>query len=545
MNPMKIVIVGGVAGGMSAATRLRRLREDAEIIVFERSGHVSFANCGLPYHVGGVIEDREDLLLQTPESLAARFALDVRVLNEVVSIDSVGRTVEIRDLQDGRTYTETYDELILSPGARPVRPPIPGIERALALRDIEDTDRMIEALAVGVSTATIIGGGFIGLELTENLVKRGLNVTLVEATDQVMAPLDPEMVRPVQQRIRQHGVNLVLGKSVVEIGAETVTLNDGTVVPADVVVASIGVRPESTLAASAGVEVGAGGGIVVDHRMRTSVGHIYAVGDAVVKRDAEDDSDVLVPLANTANRQGRLVADVIAGHPDADRPVRATAIVGVFGLMAATTGWNEKRLRRAGHPYRAIHTHPGSHAGYYPGAHTMSLKLLVDPDTDAILGAQGVGADGVDKRIDVIATAMAGGLTACDLADLELAYAPQFGSAKDPVNMLGFIAENIREGLLETVQWWELADAVAAGATVVDVRTPDEFAKGAIPGSINVPVDDLRERHGELPKGPLVVTCAVGQRGNTAARLLTQLGHEVRNLDGGYRTWSESPAAHA
>ncbi len=542
---MKIVIVGGVAGGMSAATRLRRLREDAEIVVLERSGHVSFANCGLPYHVGGVIEDREDLLLQTPESLTARFALDVRVANEVVGIDPAAQTVEIRELATGRTYTEKYDELILSPGARPVRPPIPGIERALTLRDIEDTDRMIDALAHGVSTATIIGGGFIGLELTENLVKRGLKVTLIEATDQVMGPLDPEMVEPVQRRIRKHGVNLVLGRSVVEIGSDTVTLDDGTSVPADIVVASIGVRPESTLAVAAGLEVGAGGGIVVDDHMRTSVPHIFAVGDAVVKHDADDDSDVLVPLANTANRQGRLVADVIAGHRDADRPVRATAIVGVFGLMAATTGWNEKRLRRSGRPYRAIHTHPGSHAGYYPGAHTMSLKLLVDPDTDVILGAQGVGADGVDKRIDVIATAMAGGITASELAELELAYAPQFGSAKDPINMLGFIAENLREGLLCTVQWSELADVVAAGATVVDVRTPEEFAKGAIPGSVNFPIDELRERHSDLPAGPLVVTCAVGQRGNTATRLLAQLGHEVSNLDGGYRTWSDSPAARA
>ena len=540
---MKIVVVGGVAGGMSAATRLRRLKEDAEIMVLERSGHVSFANCGLPYHVGGVIEDREDLLLQTPESLAARFNLDVRVRNEVVGIDTAAHTVDIRDLDSDRVYTERYDALVLSPGARPVRPPIPGIERALTLRDIEDTDRMIGALTDAVTTVAIIGGGFIGIELAENLVKRGLRVTIVEATEQVMAPLDPEMVMPVQRRIRDHGVRLLLGRSVVEIGPESVTLDDGTVVPADMVVASIGVRPESALAAAAGVEVGAGGGIVVDGQMRTSAPDVYAVGDAVVKHDAEDDSDVLVPLANTANRQGRLVADVIAGHPDADRPVRATAIVGVFGLMAATTGWNEKRLRRAGHPYRAIHTHPGSHAGYYPGAATMSLKLLVDPTTDAILGAQGVGADGVDKRIDVIATAMAGGLTASDLADLELAYAPQFGSAKDPINMLGFINENIREGLVDTVQWWELGDAVAAGATVIDVRTPEEFAHGSIPGSVNVPIDELRAREAELPKGPLVMACAVGQRGNTAARLLSQTGHSVRNLDGGYRTWRNSPAA--
>ena len=539
----KVVIVGGVAGGMSAATRLRRLQEDAEIVVIERSGHVSFANCGLPYHVGGVIKDRDDLLLQTPESLAARFALDVRVRHEVVGIDTTAQTVEVRDLDDGHTYTEAYDALVLSPGARPVRPPIPGIERALTLRDIEDTDAMIAALSADVGRAVIIGGGFIGLELAENLVHRGLKVTLVEATDQVMAPLDPEMVGPVHDRIRKHGVDLVLGRSVVDIGPDSVTLDDGTVKPADIVVASIGVRPESALATAAGLAVGAGGGIVVDERMRTSAPNVFAVGDAVVKHDADDDSDVLVPLANTANRQGRLVADVIAGHRDADRPVRATAIVGVFGLMAATTGWNEKRLRRSGRPYRAIHIHPGSHAGYYPGAQTMSLKLLVDPETDAILGAQGVGADGVDKRIDVIATAMAGGLTATDLADLELAYAPQFGSAKDPINMLGFIDENMVEGLIDTVQWWELADEVAAGATVIDVRTPEEFRHGSISGAINIPIDDLRDREAELPAGPLVLTCAVGQRGNTAARLLSQLGHPVKNLDGGYRTWSKSPAA--
>jgi NADPH-dependent 2,4-dienoyl-CoA reductase/sulfur reductase-like enzyme/rhodanese-related sulfurtransferase len=543
---MKIVIVGGVAGGMSAATRLRRLMDGAEIVVIERSGHVSFANCGLPYHVGGVIKDRDDLLLQTPESLAARFALDVRVRHEVVGIDTAAQTVEVRDIEHDRTYTEHYDSLVLSPGARPVRPPIPGIERALTLRDIEDTDAMIAALDDAndkVAAAVIIGGGFIGLEMAENLVHRGLQVTLVEATDQVMAPLDPEMVGPVQDRLRERGVDLVLGRSVVEIGPDSVTLDDGTVTRADAVVASIGVRPESTLAVAAGLAVGVGGGIVVDEQMRTSAPNVYAVGDAVMKHDADDCSDVLVPLANTANRQGRLVADVIAGHPDADRPVRATAIVGVFGLMAATTGWNEKRLRRAGRAYRVIHTHPGSHAGYYPGAQTMSLKLLVDPETDAILGAQGVGADGVDKRIDVIATAMAGGLTATDLADLELAYAPQFGSAKDPINMLGFIDENMVAGLIDTVQWWQLADEVAAGATVIDVRTPEEFAKGAIPGAVNIPVDDLRAREGELPAGPLIVTCAVGQRGNTAARLLSQRGFAVKNLDGGYRTWSSSPVA--
>lgn len=542
---MKILIVGGVAGGMSAATRLRRLIDDAEIVVIERSGHVSFANCGLPYHVGGVIADRDALLLQTPESLAARFGLDVRVRHEVVGIDTAGHKVEIRDLADGLVYRESYDALVLAPGARPVRPPIPGIERALTLRDIDDTDKMIAALAPDVTTATIIGGGFIGVELAENMVLRGLQVTLVEATDQVLGPLDAEMVEPVQRRMRDHGVRLLLGRSVTAIGADAVTLDDGSRVPAQVVVASIGVQPESGLARAAGLAVGVGGGILVDEQMRTSAPDVYAVGDAVVKRDAADDSEVLVPLANIANRQGRLVADVIAGHRGADRPVRATAIVGVFGLIAATTGWNEKRLRRAGRPYRAIHTHPGAHAGYYPGATTMDLKLLVDPHTDAILGAQAVGAEGVDKRIDVIATAMAGGLTAGDLADLELAYAPQFGSAKDPVNMLGFIAENMHRGLVETVQWWEVADLVAAGATVIDVRTPEEFAAGSLPGALNIPVDELRERAGELPAGRLVVTCAVGQRGNTAVRLLTHRGHEAVNLDGGYRTWCNSPAARA
>lgn len=532
---------------MSAATRLRRLMEDAEIVVLERSGYVSFANCGLPYHVGGVIEDREKLLLQTPQSLGARFALDVRIRHEAIHIDRDAQELEIRDLETGGTYRERYDALVLSPGARPVRPPIPGIERAMTLRDMEDTDAMIMALAGQhgrpVETAAIIGGGFIGLELAENLVRRGLKVTVIEATDQVMAPLDPEMVGPIHDRMREHGVDLVLGRSVTAIGPDSVTLSDGTVKPADVVAASIGVRPESTLAADAGLTLGLGGGIAVDEHLRTSDPAIYAVGDAVVKRDADDDSEVLVPLANTANRQGRLVADIIAGRPSATRPVLGTAIVGLFGLVAATTGWNEKRLRKAGRAYRAIHIHPGSHAGYYPGAATMSLKLLVDPETNLILGAQGVGEDGVDKRIDVIATAMSAGMKACDLADLELAYAPQFGSAKDAVNMLGFVAENMRDGLIDTVQWSELSDAMKAGAALVDVRTAPEFAAGSIPGSRNIPVDELRERCDELPAGPIVVTCAVGQRGNTATRIIAQLGRDVKNLDGGYRTWAASPAA--
>ena len=541
---MRTIIIGGVAGGMSAATRLRRLDESAEIIVLERSGYVSFANCGLPYHVGGVIEKRGALLLQNPGSLKRRFGIDVRVRHEVTAIDPAAREVSVTDLRTGAQSTLRYDALVLSPGGRPVRPPIPGIERALSLRDIEDTDAMVAAVGPA-DTAVVVGGGFIGVEMAENLVHRGLRVTLVEATDQVMAPLDPELAALVHTRLREHGVTLVLGASVSAIGADTATLSDGSVVQADLVVAAIGVRPETSLALGAGLELGPRGGILVDDQLRTSDPAIYAVGDAVEKRDALDDSQALVPLANTANRQGRVVADIIAGHGGSDRPVLGTAVVGVFGLTVATTGWNEKRLRAAGTPYRAIHTHPANHAGYYPGAEPISLKLLFDPVSTMILGAQAVGGAGAEKRIDVIATAMAGGLTAPALADLELAYAPQYSSAKDPVNMLGWVARNMTEGLVNTVQWHEVAGRVAGGATVVDVRTAPEYAAGHIPGSVNVPVDDLRGRLGDLPAGELLVVCAVGIRGYLAARTLAQQGRSVANVDGGYLTWAASPAADA
>ncbi|HQD20627.1 MAG TPA: FAD-dependent oxidoreductase [Arachnia sp.] len=540
---MRIVIVGGVAGGMSAATRLRRLDENAEIVVLERSGYVSFANCGLPYHVGGVIEERSALLLQTPESLAARFRLDVRVGTEAVAVDPAAKTVTARRLATGDEQVLAYDKLILSPGARPVRPPIPGIERALSLRDVEDTDALVAA-AAEAKTAVVIGGGFIGVELAENLRHRGMDVTLVEATPQVMAPIDPELAALVHAELRANGVELRLGAAAAAIGEDHVVLGDGERLPADLVVAAIGVRPDSTLAGAAGLAVAERGGILVDEHCRTSDPDIYAVGDAVVKRDALDGSDVLVPLANTANLQGRRVADHIAGRRSPGRAVLGTAIVGVFGLQVAATGWNEKRLRAAGRPYRAIHTHPSSHAGYYPGAEQMSLKLLVDPETDAILGAQGVGRDGVDKRIDVIATAITGGIAASDLAHLELAYAPQFGSAKDPVTMLGFINENLREGVTESIQWHELADAMAAGATLLDIRNPGERAGGSlIPGAINIPLDELRDNLDQLPDGDLIVHCAVGLRGHTAARILSQAGRNVRNLDGGYKTWTAGTSA--
>ncbi len=544
---MRTLIIGGVAGGMSAATRLRRLDETMDIVVVERSGYVSFANCGLPYHVGGVIERRGSLLLQTPASLAQRFRLDVRVHTEATHIDRDAHRVTLRNVRTGQETELAYDRLILSPGARPVRPPIPGFERALSLRDIEDTDALVAATAgAGARTAVVIGGGFIGIEMTENLLHAGITVGLVEATDQVMAPLDPEMVAPVHAALRKAGVDLRLGTAVTAVNAGTVTLDTGEELPADVVVAAIGVRPDTRLAADAGLQVGPRGGIAVDDEHRTSDPDIYAVGDAVEKKDALDGGSVLVPLANTANLQGRRVADHIAGLPSRNRPVLGTAIVGVLGLQVASTGWNEKRLRAAGRPYRAIHTHPASHATYYPGAHTMSLKLLVDPETDAILGAQGVGREGVDKRIDILATAMTGGVTASDLCELELAYAPQFASAKDPVNMLGYVADNLRTGTSASIQWHEVADAVAAGATVIDVRTQGEFDRGSIPGALLLPVDELRDRAGELPDGPLIVHCAVGMRAHTALRILRQLGREdVRNLDGGYTTWHAGVSASA
>lgn len=541
---MRTLIVGGVAGGMSAATRLRRLDESAEIVVFERSGYVSFANCGLPYYLGGVIEQRSSLLLQTPASLGARFGIDVRVGHEVLAIDPAAKSVRVRDLATGDEVDEAYDFLVLSPGASPFRPPIPGIERALALRNIEDVDAMSARLAEVEASAedkvaVVMGGGFIGLEMAENLTHRGWAVTVVELADQIMAPLDPEMADLVANRLTAHGVRVELGVSVMAIHDGAVELSDGRSLPAALVVASIGVRPDSGLAASAGLEVSQQGGILVDEQQRTSDPSIFAVGDAVAKRDLSGGGLGLVPLAGPANRQGRLAADVIAGRDVAFDAVQGTAIVGLFGLQAASTGWNEKRARLAGRPVRLIHTHPADHAGYYPGAKGMSLKLVVDAETDAILGAQGVGEAGVDKRIDVIATAMRGGLPASGLADLELTYAPQFGSAKDPVNMLGMIAENLRDGLVETVQWFEMGAAYDAGVQIVDVRTPAEFARGQIPGAINIPVDELRDRLDEVADGA-IVHCQVGLRGYIASRILAQHGRRVRNLDGGYRTWARS-----
>ena len=540
---MRVVIVGGVAGGMSAATRMRRLDADAEIIVLEKSGHVSYANCGLPYFVGGVIEEEDALLLQTPASLHARFKLDVRVATEVMSIDPAAKTVAVKNWQNNEEYVLAYDKLILSPGASPVVPPIPGIERALTLRTVEDVEKIADRVNAKPKSAVVIGGGFIGVEIAENLVHKGVPTTVVEAAPQVLAPLDPEMATLVAKEMRKHGITLHLGVSAKDVTATSVVLSDETVLDAELVIMAIGVRPDTALAKAAGLTIGTRGGIEVDDFNRTSNHDIYAVGDAAEKTDAIDGSATLVPLANLANRHGRVVADHIAGR--ATRPIKTigTAIVKVFDLMIAATGWNEKRLAAAGREFMVIHTHPNNHAGYYPDAKQIALKLIFDPKTGEILGGQGVGVDGVDKRIDVIATAIRGGITAPELADLELAYAPPFGSAKDPVNMLGYIAENMMSGLLKTAQWNETQKYREAGYQLIDVRTPSEYSRGTIPGAINIPVDEIRERVSEIKREPILVNCQVGQRGHTSTMLLKELGFDATNLDGGYLTYSNSPAA--
>ncbi len=539
-----MVIVGGVAGGMSTATRLRRLDEAASITVLERSGHVSYANCGLPYFVGGVISDEEELLLQTPARLFERFRLDVRVDNEVVAIDRVARRVTARSTQDGHLEHFDYDKLVLSPGAVPVRLPIPGFERVRVLRTVEDAERLAGDVTARPSSAVVIGGGFVGLETAENLARRGIRVTVVEALDQILAPLDPELAILVTAELMRNGVEVVTGVGVAEVTEDGVVLTDDRRVAGRMVVASVGVRPDVALAEMAGLRIGEHGGIAVDDENRTSDADIYAVGDAVEKPDRVGGHHSLIALANVANRQGRRVADHICGLDTPASPSLGTAIVKVFDLTAATTGWNEKRLRAAGRRHRAVHSHPFHHAAYYPGARPLALKLLFDPDDGTILGAQAVGAEGVDKRIDVLAIAMTGGLRAEQLADLELAYAPPYSSAKDPVNMLGYMAENVRSGACDTVSHEELPKLLSEGWTLLDVRSSAEHARGAIPGSGNVPLDRLREDL-DGADGPFVVYCEVGQRGHTATTLLHELGLEARNLDGGYRTWLASEAALA
>lgn len=543
---MKIVIVGGVASGMSAATRLRRLQEGSEITVYERGEHVSYANCGLPYFVGGVIKQREDLLLQTPEKLWDRFRINVQVNTNVVAIEPSTRTLTVRDETTGTVRTDDYDYLVLATGASPRRLDVPGAHRTLPLRNVTDTDHVrAEISRLNASSVAVLGGGFVGVELAENLRHLGLDVHIIQRGSSILSQFDPEMIEPLQRALTDNGVHIHMHSQVAEIRERDVVLADGTALPADVVLCATGVSPDNQLAIGAGLRIGTTGGLWVDDQQRTSDPHIFAAGDAVEKHGMLAGNQALVPLANLANRHGRLIADVISGVETRAHASLGTIIIGAFGMSAAVTGLSERAAVAAGIAHQCVHLHPGSHAGYYPGATRVDLKVVFDPATGKILGAQAAGENGADKRIDVLATAIYAGLTIEDLMDLELAYAPQFGSAKDPINMAGYVGNNVLSHTTPTIQWHELDGALASGATLVDVRTPAEFSAGAIPGAMNIPVDDLRNRIGELAGQDIIVSCQVGQRGHIATQILKSQGVRVRNLDGGYQTWKDATSALA
>jgi NADPH-dependent 2,4-dienoyl-CoA reductase/sulfur reductase-like enzyme/rhodanese-related sulfurtransferase len=543
MAAKRVLIVGGVAGGASCAARLRRMDEAAEIVVFERGPHVSYANCGIPYHIGGVIDEEAKLLLATPELFRDRFRIDVRTRHEVLAIDAAARRVTVRDLAAGTSADEPYDALVLSPGATPVRPPLPGLDLpgVFTVRTIPDAQAIRAWIRQRNAARTVVvGGGFIGLEMAENLRHLGLAVTLIEMLPQVMPPLDPEMVAPIHAALRDNGVALALGDGLagIETDAEgrlTVRTASGAGHRADLVVVSIGVRPDVSLARAAGLAIGDRGGIRVDAQMRTSDPNIWAVGDAVETVDRLTGSPTLLALAGPANRQGRVAADAIAGRSTRFRGVQGTSICGLFGKAIASTGLTEKALRRHGDiAFGVVYLHPNDHSGYYPGAERISLKLLFRIPDGRVLGAQAVGGNGVDKRIDVIAMAIQHDATVFDLEEAELCYAPQFGSAKDPVNLAGMIASNSLRGDLPLADWSRVGKA-----PLLDVRDPDEFAAGTIPGAINIPLAQLRARLDEVPAtGPLDVFCGVGQRGYNAVRILRQNGRDARNLSGGYVTWT-------
>lgn len=540
----RIVIVGGVAGGATAAARARRLDEGARIVLFERGPDVSFANCGLPYYVGGVIAPREKLLVATAERLRDRYAIEVRTRCEVTAIDRARKCVRFRDA-DGAEGEEPYDTLILSPGAAPLRPPLPGIDhpQVMVLRTLGDVDRIKAAVDRGARRAVVVGAGFIGLELVENLVHRGVSTTLVELQDQILPPFDRELTTPLLAAVRAAGVAVHLGASAEAFEPDgaglQVRLRSGVLLPADLVVLGIGVRPESALAQAAGLDVGPRGGVRVDGAMRTSDPAILACGDVVEVRDAVSGAPVQVPLAGPANRQGRIAADTACGRAAAYRGTQGTAIIGAFGKTLAITGASEKALLRAGTPVARVWVHPAHHASYYPGAEGLSLKLLFDPASGRVLGAQAVGGAGVDKRIDVLSVAIQAGMTVFDLEQAELCYAPQYGSAKDPVNMAAFVAAGALRGDHPQVGVEALGGDGGDRPFLLDVRTPEEHARGSIPGAVNVPVDDLRGRLGELPRGRRIVAyCQVGMRGYLATRILMQSGFgDVANLGGGFTTW--------
>lgn len=540
----KVIIVGGVAGGASTAARLRRMDENVEIVMIERGEYISFANCGLPYYIGGVIEERDSLLVQTVEGMSEKFNMDIRILSEVIKINPSQKNITIKNLKTNETYEESYDKLVLSPGANPIKPPIPGINEAknlFTLRNIPDTDT-IKSFVDNKSpkSAVVIGGGFIGIEMAENLHHKGIDVRLVEAADQIMGPIDFEMASILHNHIKTKGVDLVLGDGVksFENKGNKIILQSGKEIETDLIIFAIGVRPESQIAKDANLKVGERGGIQVNEHLQTSDENIYAIGDAVEVMDYISGKPTMIPLAGPANKQGRIVANNICDNPEKYVGTMGTSVAKVFDMTVASTGNNEKLLKARGDKYEAIHIHPGSHAGYYPGAAQISMKMLFNPETGKIYGAQAVGIDGVEKRIDVMATAISANMKATDLKELELAYAPPFSSAKDPVNMLGFVATNIMDELVSTVQWHEVDDILKHNGILVDVRESIEHEAGSIEGSKLIPLGELRSRLNELPKDKTIyVYCQVGIRGYNASRILMQNGYNVKNLDGGFVTY--------
>ena len=541
---MKIVIVGGVAGGATAAARIRRLDEKAEIVVFERSGFISYANCGLPYYIGGTIEDENDLTLQTPESFYKRFHVKMNVHHEVTALHPESKTITVKNLESGEVFDESYDKLLLSPGAKPVKPNFEGIDsdRIFTLRTVEDTLKIKKYInAKHPKSAVVVGGGAIGIEVAENLRELGTDVTLVEAADQLMAPFDSDMASFIHAQVRKNGVNLMLGRSVegfadTESGID-IKLKDAPILHADMVVMAIGVAPETTLAKNAGLELGIKDSIVVNDRMETSVPDIYAVGDAVQIKNFVTDTDVLISLAGPANKQGRIAADNICGIDSHYRGSQGSSVIKIFDMTAASSGINEKTAKALGLSTDKVILSPMSHAGYYPGGKMMTMKVLFEKDTYRLLGAQIVGFDGVDKRIDVLATAIRAGMKAFELAELDLAYAPPYSSAKDPVNMAGYIVENIKNGVVK--QWYyEDTERLQRDENVIllDTRTPTEYSRGHAEGFVNIPVDELREHIGELDKTkPVYVICQSGLRSYIASRILTGNGFDCYNFAGGFR----------
>lgn len=543
---MKVVVVGGVAGGASAAARLRRLDENAEIIILERGEYISFANCGLPYYIGEVIKKRDNLVVQSPDDMKKRFNLDVRVLNEVKNIDIEKKQIDIYDIKNKKNYRESYDKLILSPGAVPIKPPIKGFDtpNVFTLRDIPDTLAIKNFVDErNPKSAVVVGAGFIGMELMENLHRRGIAITIVELAEQVLAPLDSEMASLIHQHLKEKKVEFYLNDAVKEVEYREefslVKLGSGREIKTDMVLIGIGVRPEATLAKGTGLEIGKRGGIKVDRTLKTSNPNIYAVGDAIEVIDYINGNPTLIPLAGPANKQGRIAANNICGIPEKYEGTQGTSILKVFDMTVAATGNNEKLLKRLNIPYEKSFTHSSSHAGYYPEALPLSVKLIFSPDNGKILGAQIVGYDGVDKRIDIISIAIRAGMTVYDLEKLELAYAPPYSSAKDPVNMAGYVASNILKGDGVIIHWHDINKLDQEKTVLIDVRTPEEFSLGTIEGAKNIPVDELRNRLSEIPQDrEIIIFCQVGLRAYLACRILRQKRFKnIKNLSGGYKTY--------